>query len=78
VLTRASSGPVAEVHDRMPVLVGADVMDDWLDPETEGDDDLLQGVAGLVDEIAGRLQVHEVSPEVGSVGVDAPHLVDPV
>ncbi|NII50496.1 SOS response-associated peptidase [Frigoribacterium endophyticum] len=78
VLTRASSGPFAEVHDRMPVLVGADVMDDWLDPETEGDDDLLQGVSGLVDEVAARLQVHEVSPEVGRVGVDSPSLVDPV
>jgi putative SOS response-associated peptidase YedK len=78
VLTRASSGPLADVHDRMPVLVGADVMDDWLDPEAEGDDDLLQGVAGLSDEIASRLVVHEVSPDVGSVANDSPALLLPV
>jgi putative SOS response-associated peptidase YedK len=78
VLTRASSGPLAAVHDRMPVLVGADVMDDWLDPEAEGDDDLLQGVAGLSDEIAARLVVHEVSPDVGSVANDSPSLLLPV
>jgi putative SOS response-associated peptidase YedK len=78
VLTRASSGPLSDVHDRMPVLVGADVMDDWLDPEAEGDDDLLQGVAGLSDEIASRLLVHEVSPDVGSVANDSPALLLPV
>jgi putative SOS response-associated peptidase YedK len=78
VLTRASSGPVSEVHDRMPVLVGTDVMDDWLDPETEGDDDLVQGIAGLSDEIAERLLHHEVGPEVGSSSVDHPGLLAPV
>jgi putative SOS response-associated peptidase YedK len=62
----------------MPVLVGADVMDDWLDPEAEGDDDLLQGVAGLSDEIASRLLVLEVSPAVGSVANDSPALLLPV
>jgi putative SOS response-associated peptidase YedK len=46
ILTRASHGPLAEIHERMPVLVGAELMEDWLDPETEGDDDLLQGISG--------------------------------
>ncbi|GAA0960026.1 DUF159 family protein [Frigoribacterium faeni] len=78
LLTRASSGPLAALHDRMPVVVGADVMDDWLDPETEGDDDLVQGVAGLSPEIADRALFHEVSPEVGSVSADSPALVQPV
>ena len=78
LLTRASSGPAAEVAGRMPMLVGTDVMDDWLDPGTEGDADLLEGVASLVDELAGRLLVHEVSPEVADASVDHPGLVDPV
>lgn len=46
ILTRDAQGPLAELHDRMPVFVGAELMEDWLDPETEGDDDLLQGVSG--------------------------------
>jgi putative SOS response-associated peptidase YedK len=78
ILTRASSGPLESLHDRMPVFVGADVMDDWLDPETEGDDDLVQGVAGLSPEIAERTTHHEVSAAVGSVGVDSPSLVEPL
>ncbi|WP_170159847.1 SOS response-associated peptidase [Frondihabitans australicus] len=46
ILTRESAGPLAELHERMPVLVGAELMEDWLDPEAEGDDDLLEGVSG--------------------------------
>lgn len=78
VLTRASSGPLADVHDRMPVFVGADVMDEWLDPETEGDDDLVQGVAGEAEDIAARMLHHEVSGDVGSVANDRPDLVSPL
>lgn len=78
VLTRASSGGLVDVHDRMPVLVGTDVMDDWLDPETEGDDDLVQGIAGLSDEIADRLLFHEVSAAVGQTSANSPALLEPV
>jgi putative SOS response-associated peptidase YedK len=46
ILTRESSGPLREVHERMPVLVGAEIMEDWLDPEAEGDADLLEGISG--------------------------------
>ncbi|BDZ50955.1 DUF159 family protein [Frondihabitans sucicola] len=46
ILTRPSAASLTAVHERMPVFVGAELMEDWLDPETEGDDDLLQGVSG--------------------------------
>jgi putative SOS response-associated peptidase YedK len=46
ILTRPSHAGLADVHERMPVFVGAELMEDWLDPETEGDDDLLQGISG--------------------------------
>ncbi|AMM21101.1 hypothetical protein AX769_14340 [Frondihabitans sp. PAMC 28766] len=64
VLTRDSSGPLAEIHPRMPVLVGAELMEDWLDPETEGDADLLEGVSGESLQHAERCSFRRVA-EVG-------------
>ncbi|GAA4666213.1 SOS response-associated peptidase [Frondihabitans cladoniiphilus] len=75
ILTRPSSGPLGAVHERMPVFVGADIMDDWLDPETEGDDDLLQGVAGEADSHAARALVRRVGAAVGSVSLNGPELL---
>lgn len=46
ILTRSAHASLAEVHERMPVFVGAELMEDWLDPETEGDDALLRGISG--------------------------------
>ena len=46
ILTRPSHAGLVDLHERMPVFVGAELMEDWLDPDTEGDDDLLQGVSG--------------------------------
>lgn len=40
ILTRAPVDPVALVHDRTPVLVPADNVLAWLDPETRGRDAL--------------------------------------
>jgi putative SOS response-associated peptidase YedK len=46
ILTREAAGPLRDLHDRMPVMIGAEVMEEWLDPETEGDHDLLEGISG--------------------------------
>ena len=35
LLTRASAGPVAEVHDRMPVVLPDEALEGWLDPGLE-------------------------------------------
>lgn len=32
ILTRPSAGPLAEVHERMPVLLQPELIEDWLDP----------------------------------------------
>ena len=55
ILTRASAGPIANISDRMPVIVGAELMEDWLDPYAEGDDDLLQVISGESLQHAERL-----------------------
>jgi putative SOS response-associated peptidase YedK len=42
MLTQASTGALAEIHDRMPVIVARGAIDEWIDPETRGDDNLVQ------------------------------------
>jgi putative SOS response-associated peptidase YedK len=64
ILTRPSHAGLTDVHERMPVFVGAELMEDWLDPETEGDDDLLQGISGESLQHAERAGFRPVS-EVG-------------
>ncbi|WP_084815888.1 SOS response-associated peptidase [Frondihabitans sp. Leaf304] len=60
ILTREAVGPLAEIHERMPVLVDAEIMEDWLDPHTEGDADLLEGISGEAEQHAYRVTVREV------------------
>ncbi|ROQ41226.1 putative SOS response-associated peptidase YedK [Frondihabitans sp. PhB188] len=69
ILTRDSTGPLRGVHDRMPVFVGADIMDDWLDPHTEGDGDLLEGIAGEAEQHAARVRIE---PTDGPHGTPPP------
>lgn len=65
ILTRSSAGPLADLHERMPVFIGAELMEEWLDPETEGDDDLLQGISGESLQHAERVSFAESSPLEG-------------
>ncbi|WJK40411.1 SOS response-associated peptidase [Solwaraspora sp. WMMA2056] len=51
VITTAALGPLAKVHDRMPLLLPEDRWSEWLDPEVDGtalltppDDDYLGGI----------------------------------
>ena len=36
ILTRASTGALAGIHDRMPVFLSPELVDEWLDPHSEG------------------------------------------
>ncbi|MBF4462027.1 MULTISPECIES: SOS response-associated peptidase [unclassified Rathayibacter] len=78
ILTRPAAGAVAEVHERMPVLLPPELMEDWLDPSTEGDGGLLRAVSDGTAELAEELEVHVVSDAVNSVAVNGPELIRPV
>lgn len=73
ILTRDSAGPISWLHDRMPVLLPIELLDDWLDTEISGDAALLRSVSeaslGLVD----ALDVYPVAPLRG----DGPELIRP-
>lgn len=78
ILTRPSAGPLSELHDRMPVFLDADLLEEWLDPQVEGDQELVELVADAAEEVAGRAQFHEVDAAVGSVRNNGSQLITPV
>lgn len=77
ILTTASTGGLADLHERMPVFLDADLVDEWLDPHTDGDDDLVQLVVSGASEVAQRATFHRVGDEVGVVQNNSPELVVP-
>lgn len=78
VLTRQATGALAEIHDRMPVLLSAEFAGEWLDPHEEATEDLVEAVSEAATEVAERAVHHEVGPDVGNVRNDSPELADPI
>ena len=74
VITGPANEKMAEVHDRMPVMLPPSVWDTWLDPEVQ-DVDLLGTF--LVPAPPEVIQLRPVSPEVNNVRNTGPHLLDP-
>lgn len=72
IVTTASAGQVAYLHDRMPVVLPPALWDDWLDSEQRGPGDAL----ALLD-AAGvpELRAHPVGSRVNSVRSDGPDLL---
>ena len=59
----------------MPVFLSPDLLDEWLDPHTEGDDDLLAEIANGGGEMAERAAFHVVDRAVGNVRNNSPELM---
>jgi putative SOS response-associated peptidase YedK len=75
ILTTEAVGPMAEVHHRMPVLLGPDAWDAWLD-ESVTDREQVQGMVLPAPE--DLLEMWPVSTAVNSVRNKGAELVDPV
>ncbi|WP_405091072.1 SOS response-associated peptidase [Micromonospora sp. NBC_01392] len=71
VLTTAALGELAEVHDRMPLLLPRERWAAWLGPTDEPAALLVPPDAG---QLAG-LEIRPVSPAVGNVRNDGPELI---
>jgi len=78
ILTRASTGEMASVHDRMPVFLERSLIDDWLDPALRGTAGLLDAAANSAVVVATGLRHHEVDRAVGAVRNNSPELIEPV
>jgi len=77
ILTRESTGALARIHDRMPVFLAPELADEWLDPHTEGDLELLEEVSYGAVEQAERVEFYEVGRAVGNVRNNSPELIEP-
>jgi putative SOS response-associated peptidase YedK len=83
VITRSSTGPLADIHDRMPVFLSPELIEEWLDPHAEFSavyqlDELLEAIAEGGAETAERMELYEVGREVGNVKNNGPQLLEPV
>jgi putative SOS response-associated peptidase YedK len=72
IVTTGAVGPLADVHDRMPLTVGPADWDRWLDPDARADEALLRG-HGEVD----RIMIRQVSSLVNNVRNNGPELTQP-
>jgi putative SOS response-associated peptidase YedK len=72
IITTDSAGPLADIHDRMPLTVSAPDWDHWLDPDAPIDEGLLRGHGDL-----DRIAVRQVSTLVNSVRNNGPELLEP-
>jgi putative SOS response-associated peptidase YedK len=73
IITAAAEGPLAEVHDRMPLLLPRTAWERWLDPGVQDPADLLTAW----DEAAGEhLELRPVAPLVNKVDNNGPELLE--
>jgi putative SOS response-associated peptidase YedK len=73
IITTESVGPLAQIHDRMPLTISAPDWDHWLDPDAPIDEGLLRGHGDL-----DRIAIREVSRLVNSIRNNGPELIEPV
>jgi putative SOS response-associated peptidase YedK len=75
ILTTAANAALRPVHDRMPVVLGSDALDVWLDPSLE-DPEQLSGL--LVPAPDDGWEVYPVSTRVNVVANEGPELLEPL
>ena len=78
ILTRPSTGPLAEIHDRMPVFLDPEFAAEWLDPFEAGDELLVEQISEAAADVADRVGFHPVGTDVGNVANNSPALTAPL
>ncbi|MGH3353470.1 MAG: SOS response-associated peptidase [Nocardioides sp.] len=72
VITTDAEDSLGRIHDRMPLMVERDRWDQWLDPASPGDVELLTPAA------PGRLEAFPVSTLVSNVRNNGRELIEPL
>ncbi len=75
VLTTDAVGPLAQIHDRMPLVLPQSAWDAWLDPD-EGAESVASLVAPPALDLVAQLELRPVSSLVNSVRNNGPQLLD--
>lgn len=66
ILTSPAVPHLAEIHDRNPVPLPKDLWSWWLDPETEGDQAMVDAAVAAARPVAEALDLYEVNPLRGN------------
>ncbi len=74
VLTTDAIGPLADIHDRMPLLMSPESWPAWLDPDTDDVGELLATPPPL--DLVGSLELRPVSTKVNNVRNNGPELLE--
>jgi putative SOS response-associated peptidase YedK len=72
IITTDAVGELAEIHDRMPLVVAERDWDRWLDPDAPPDRELLDGPP----DVRG-ITMREISTLVNNVRNNGPELIEP-
>jgi putative SOS response-associated peptidase YedK len=72
IITTDAVGELAEIHDRMPLMLGQADWDTWLNPDAELDPELLARPPD-----AGGIELRQVSTLVNNVRNNGPELLQP-
>ena len=72
IITTDAVGELAEIHDRMPLMLGQADWDTWLNPDAELDSEVLARVPD-----AGGIELRQVSTLVNNVRNNGPELLQP-
>lgn len=76
IITREATGALAAIHDRMPVFLQPELIDEWLDPHSEEPQNLLEAASAGGVELAARAEFYEVGRAVGNVRNNSPELIE--
>jgi putative SOS response-associated peptidase YedK len=74
IITAAAQGELAEIHDRMPLVLARGDWARWLDPGQDGPTDLLRPQD---QETREALELRPVSSKVNNVANNGPELLEP-
>jgi putative SOS response-associated peptidase YedK len=75
ILTGPALGPLAEIHDRMPLALAREAIDPWLDEDVR-DVDQVRSLLDLTS--APAWTARPVGPEVGNVRNNGPELIEEI
>ena len=77
MLTTEAVGPLAQVHDRMPLVLPPSAWEAWLDPDRDTDD---EAVAALLvppsPELVAPIELRPVCSQVNNVRNNGPELLE--
>lgn len=75
VLTTEALGQLADIHDRMPLLMTPDRWAAWLDPDSEDSEDIAELLAAPPLDLVESLELRPVSSKVNNVRNNGPELL---